>query len=144
MTVHTFYRLALGLPLLVPAATAAVVHLLGWQPATPLVHKGVQVILMSGVYGGLPYALLAAYGIWWIDRRPEREIRRRALLAPLLMVGAWVPLALLVGVLYGSAEVFLRLLALGTVVILPLGYAWVGLVFLLRSLVPTAGREGSA
>ena len=135
MTIHTYYRCAVWLPLLVPATTVVVMHVADVRPATSLATKLVQVVVVSGVYGGVPYALLAAYATWWIDGRPERELRRRALAAPLLMVVLWLAVSAVVGVLYGKVETFLGFFWLGSAVILPLGYAYVGLVLALRSLI---------
>lgn len=132
MKVQTFYRFAVWLPLVIPALVASVVHLAGWRPEFPPVAKLVQLLLVSGIYGGLPYAVLATWATWWIGRRPELEIRRRAAWAPLLMVAVWLPLAAVLGMLAGSAEMFLGLAGLGTVAILLLGYAYVALVFVLR------------
>jgi hypothetical protein len=139
MTVQTFYRCAVWLPLLVPALTAVGVHGLGARPTFGPTVKLVQMLLMSGVYGGLPYAMLAAWATYWIDERPESEIRRRALQAPFWMLGAWIPMAGLFGVLSGRFELFLGLAGLGAVVIFPLGYAYVALVFMLRRAMSWVG-----
>lgn len=140
MNIHTYYRCAVWLPLLVPAATVSVMHFGDVRPATSLATKLVQIVVVSGVYGGVPYALLAAYATWWIDGRSEHELRRRALAAPLWMVLLWLAVSAVVGALYGQVETFVGFFCLGTVVILPLGYAYVGLVFVFRTLVC---RQGS-
>lgn len=135
MKIHTYYRCAVWLPLLIPAATWCVMYFTDLRPSTSVAEKLVQIVVVSGVYGGLPYASLAAYATWWIDERPEGELRRRALAAPLWMVLLWLPVSAFVGVLYGRVETFVGFFWLGTVVILPLGYAHVALVFFLRPLV---------
>jgi hypothetical protein len=66
MTVQTFYRCAVWLPLAIPALVATAVHAAGWSPSLSPVVKLVQLLLFSGVYGGLP---LAAWATWWIDGR---------------------------------------------------------------------------
>ena len=132
MTVQTFYRWAVWVPLIVPGVVAIAVHLVGLRPDDGPLLKPVQVLRMSGVYGGLPYALLAAWGTWWIDSRPEPEIRRRALIAPLLMLGVWIAFATILGGLARSVAMFAGLTGLGAVMILSLGYIYVALVFLLR------------
>lgn len=144
MTVQTFYRCAVWLPLAIPALVATAVHAAGWRPSLSPVVKLVQFLLMSGMYGGLPYAALAAWATWWIDRRPEPEIRRRALQAPLWMVAAWLPFTAAIGGLAGRVEIFLGLAGLGILVILPLGYAYVTLVFLLRRWLGRAGALSSS
>lgn len=135
MKVQTFYRCSVWLPLLVPAAVAAAIGGLGLRPGFQPAEKLVQLLLVSGIYGGLPYLAVAVYATWWIDGHSESQIRRRALLAPLWMCVAWMPIAALVGVLYGRIETFVGFAALGIAVILPLGYAYVALVFLLRQIL---------
>ncbi|WP_331877639.1 hypothetical protein [Longimicrobium sp.] len=141
---QTFYRCAVWLPLGIPALVATAVHAAGWRPSLSPVAKLVQLLLMSGIYGGLPYAMLAAWATWWIDRRLEPEIRRRALQAPLWMVAAWLPFTAVIGGLSGRVEIFLGLAGLGILVILPLGYAYVTLVFLLRRWLGRAGALSSS
>src|SRR5688572_533550 len=138
MTVQTFYRCAVWLPLLVPGLVAVAVHAVGLRPSFPPLVKLVQLLLVSGMYGGLPYAVVAAGTTWWIDRRPEPQIRRRALQAPLWMLAAWLLFAASLGVVSGRVDTILGLAALGAVVILPLGYAYVALVFLLRRWIDSA------
>jgi len=132
MTVQAFYKCAVWLPLVVPAIVAVAVHAVGLHPSSPPVVQFVQLLLISFLYGGIPYAVMAAYGTWWIDRRPESQIRRRAMRAPLWMLAAWLPFAAFIGALSGRVEIFLGLAGFGAVVIFPLGYAYVALVFLLR------------
>lgn len=139
MSAQKFYRAAVWLPLLVPAVVAIPVHTLGMPRSAPLLFKLVQVLLMSGIYGGIPYAALAAWGTWWIDRRPEAEIRRRALFAPFWMLAAWTVCAAVIGTLSRRFNIFAGLVGLGALVILTLGYAYVALVFLLRRWGGAAG-----
>ncbi|HSJ24751.1 MAG TPA: hypothetical protein VK929_08800 [Longimicrobiales bacterium] len=136
MSTSVFYRCAVWLPLLVPAAVATLVHVSGVQPTYPAIRKLIQVLLISGIYGGMPYAILASYATWWIDDKPEREIRRRALAAPLWMLALWFLCATLIGLLSGRVDMFLGLLGLGTAAVLLLGYGYVSLVFMLRRLIP--------
>lgn len=135
MRVQTFYRCALWLPLLLPALTAFIVHGAGDIPATEPAHTLVELLLYSGIYGGLPYLVLAVFGTWWIDDRPEARIRRQALLAPLWMVAIWIPTAAIPAALARELDMFIGLVGLGTAVILALGYAYVALVFLMRRVL---------
>lgn len=134
MKPNTVYRLTLWLPLLVPAVVAYAVHGLDLHP-TGILRKLVQFLLMSLLYGGIPYAVLAVYAMWWIDDRPEPELRRGALMAPLWMVMAWLPVAALVGLAYYRMDIFLGLFALGAGLALTLGYAYVALAFTIRQLI---------
>ena len=139
MRVPTFYRCAVWLPLLVPAGTAFVVHVLGLHPTFQPILKFVQLLLISGVYGGVPYLVLAVYASWWIDNRSERLIRRRALQAPLWMIALWTPVAAVVGILYGRLDTFAGLVGVGVLFIVPLGYAYVAVVLLLRTAMSRFG-----
>lgn len=143
MTVRTFYRLAVWLPLLVPALVALVVQGLGLRGAGGAVDEGVQILLMSGIYGGIPYAALAAWASWWIGGQPESRIRRRALVAPFWMLGAWVTFALLTVLVHRDLRMAAGLAGLGAAVVLPLGYAYVVVVLLLRRLLPPVQGESS-
>ena len=135
MTVQTFYRSALWLPLLLPGIVAVAVHIGGLRPDDGPLDKAVQLLLISGIYGGPAYLIVAAWGTWWVDHRPEPEIRRRALRAPLLMLAGWIALAAMLGAIFGRLEVFTGLAGLGAVMIVSLGYLYVGLTFLLRRLL---------
>lgn len=57
MTVQTFYRLAVWLPLLVPATVALAVHGLDLRAASTPIDKLSQLLLISGIYGGIPYVV---------------------------------------------------------------------------------------
>ena len=139
MNVRTFYRAATWLPLLLPALAALVVHGADIRPGDDWYGKILQVLLISGVYGGVPYALLAIWGTWWIDRRPEAQIRHLALRAPLLMLVVWLVFSAVLGVLAREARMFLALFGLGAAASLMLGYLYVGLVFILREGLGRAG-----
>ena len=52
--------------------------------------------------------------------------------APLLMVAVFVPTALIAGLAVGALKPFVAVAILGAVVIIPVGYAYVGVVMLLR------------
>jgi hypothetical protein len=141
MTVQTYYRCAVWLPLIVPALVAIAVQGLDLRPGLSPLTKPVQLLLISGLYGGMPYFLLAVYATWWIDGRAEAAIRRRALLAPLWMIGVWIPLAALIGILYGRSDAFLGFAGIGILFIVPLGYAYVVLTLTVRAVMPLADRR---
>jgi len=136
MSIYTVYRACIWLPVLVPAAVIALAKALDLRLSDGIVG---EVLGYSLLYGGIPYAVLAAWASWWIGGRPESSIRRLMLRAPLLMVAVFVPTALVVGLVVGAAEPFAGVALLGAAVIIPLGYAYVGLAVLLRrSLGPRA------
>jgi hypothetical protein len=139
MSVHRYYRLAVWLPLVIPGLVWAGARLFG-LPAFELLHDLAVTLLLSLLYGGVPYAVLAAWATWWIDCRDETEIRRQAFRAPLLMLAAFVPFALTIGAAGGHAlGGAMVLLLFGAPYILVLGYGYVGLVFLIRRLAQRAG-----
>ena len=128
MSTVAFYRTCLWLPLAVPAVVIAVRTTLGLSLAEGMVG---EVLSYSLVYGGVPYAGLALWATWWIGGRSEPEIRRLMLRAPLLMAAVFVTLTMAVGLIVRAPVPFAGLALLGAAVILPLGYAYVGLTALL-------------
>jgi hypothetical protein len=133
LSLHTFYRLSVWLPLLVPVILTVLMNLTTWRPHGSL--GGVLgLIAYSGFVGGIFYLPLAAWAMFWIGVRPEREIRRRALLTPLLMILAF-SLWPAVIVLLGEVKQAIGVLLFGAAVILVLGYAYVLIVFGTRALL---------
>jgi hypothetical protein len=142
MSIHAVYRMCIWLPIVVPAVAIAIATFLGLRLADGVL---LEILMYSLMYGGLPYAALAIWATWWIGGRPEREIRRLMFRAPILMAALFVPLALVVGFALGALGPFAAVAILGIVIILPLGYAYVGVAVLLRrSLGPPvlATRSG--
>ena len=131
MSISAAYRLGIWLPLLVPASVAVLVHGMGW-PLEWFPDSVKFYLLASLLYGGVPYSVLALWATWWVGGRPECEVRRLMLRAPLLMVAVFVPMALIAGVAVGAPRPFIAVAILGAIVIIPLGYAYVGVVALLR------------
>ena len=132
MSIHTIYRIGIWLPLAVPALVAGLVHGLGVTVDAGPLRKIVQILLMSLLYGGVPYAPLALWATWWVSGRPEPGIRRLMMRAPLLMVAVFVPVAVLAGIAVGQPMPFIAVAVLGAIITIPVGYAYVGLVVLLR------------
>jgi hypothetical protein len=133
MTRRTFYRSLVWLPIVLPLIVVAVMRITGPVPG-PL-RGPFGVLASSLVYGGLPYIALAIWATLWLDRRSDREIRRLALRAPLLMLAAYTPFAFLLGALSGRMLVVGgSLWALGALWILVLGYIYVAVVLAIREL----------
>ncbi len=129
MSIHTIYRACIWLPVVVPAVLILVVNTFGLRLAAGVVG---EVVAYSLIWGGLPYAVLAAWATWWVGGRPEAEIRRLMFRAPLIMVAVFVPLALAIGLGAGALGPFAGVAVLGAVVIVLLGYGYVFLTVLLR------------
>lgn len=69
MTVSGLYRLSLCLPLLVPTVVIATVRGSSVQiPAGPFAAL-YQLMAGSLLYGGVPYAFLALWALWWTRSR---------------------------------------------------------------------------
>lgn len=130
MSITTFYRLCIWLPVAVPGFLIVAVNLFGLRD--PVGWVG-ELIAYSLIYGGVPYLALASWAMWWVGGRTEAEIRRLMYRAPLVMLGVFVPIALLVGVLVGAPGPWAAVALLGAVVIVLLGYSYVGLTVLLRA-----------
>jgi len=129
MSISTFYRFCIWLPLLIPAALIVVVNSVDLRD--PVGWVG-ELVGFSLFYGGAPYLFLAVWATWWVGGRSEPEIKRLMFRAPLYMLGVFVPLALLIGLAVGAVGPWAGVAGLGAVVILVLGYAYVGLTALLR------------
>src|SRR6185503_10506705 len=131
-SIQTIYRVGIWLPLALPIAVAGAVHGLGMFVPTGPIQKVVQIFLMSLLYGGVPYVPLALWATWWVGGRPEPEIRRLMMRAPLLMAAVFVLFSVVTGLIVSQPVAFIALAVLGAIVTIPLGYAYVGLVMLLR------------
>lgn len=129
MSTRTVYRLCIWLPILVPAAVIGVAKALELRLSDGVVW---EVLAYSLLYGGLPYSVLALWATWWVRGHSEVEIRHLMFRAPLLMAAVFVPLALVVGFAVGAPGPFAGVAVLGGLIILPLGYAYVGVAVLLR------------
>ncbi len=130
--VRLFYRLSLALPLVVPVTIITCSRF--FPPLPPAVGMVVAYIAISPFFGGIPYLVLAIWGLFWIDHRPEPEIRRRAAVVPVLMVLINGLQDAIWGVVFNS-QYAMRIFLLGSGVILLLGYAYVVIVFGLRALL---------
>lgn len=132
VSVPTFYRLSLWLPLVVPAIVAGLVHGVGLVIGTGPLQKVVQILLASLLYGSVPYALLALWATWWVGGRDESEITRVMMVSPPLMAATFATVAVATGLAVGQVVPFLAVAGLGAVISIPLGYGYVGIVALLR------------
>ncbi|HEX5068887.1 MAG TPA: hypothetical protein VFV78_01625 [Vicinamibacterales bacterium] len=130
MSIYTIYRICIWLPILVPAILITVVNAFDLRSSVGVVG---EVIAYSLLWGGLPYLVLGGWATWWLGGKPEEQIRRLMFRAPLLMLAVFVPLALVTGVLVGAVEQFIAVAALGALVILLLGYAYVSVAVILRA-----------
>jgi hypothetical protein len=132
ITVTGFYRLAVWLPLVLPALVAGLVHGVGIVIDAGPLRKIVQILLASLLYGGVPYAMLAIWATWWLGGRSEPEIKRVILVSPLIMAVGFAVVSAATGIAVGHVGPFLAVAVLGAIISIPLGYGYVGLVLLLR------------
>ena len=141
MSSRTFSRLALGLPLAVPALVAVLVHGFGVDPGDGWLGKIAQILLASLLYGGIPYAGLALWAGWRIGRRSEADVTRLMLRAPLLMAAWFAAFALVAGVMVGAPGPFAAVAVLGAIASIVLGYVYILVVLVGRRLC--TGASGS-
>jgi hypothetical protein len=144
MSLHTFYRLSVWLPLALPGLAALLVHGLGFGPTGSSFDKVLQILLISLLYGGVPYAPIAIWASFWIASRAEHDIRRQALRAPLWMILMFLLFVAVLAIkseqLVAAALVFV----LGVIAILTLGFLYVVFVFSLRDVFFGPYRAASA
>jgi hypothetical protein len=132
MSLHTFYRLAVWLPLALPGVAVLLVHGIGLRQTGSSFDEVMEILLASLLYGGVPYTPIALIATFWIDSRPERDIRRQALWAPLWLIVTYL---LFAAALAGKSRQLLApslVFVLGAPMILVLGYLYVIVVFGLR------------
>lgn len=137
MSIRTFYRVCIWLPILVPAILIGSARVLTFRLASgPVI---LEFLAYSLLYGGIPYAVLAAVATWWVGRKDEEQIRHVMYRAPLLMLAVFVPLALMLGLVAGAVVPFAAVAGLGALVILLLGYGYVALTVVLRYALARVG-----
>ena len=133
MSVQGFYRACIWLPLVVPYVCFGASRAVGVSP--PDGPLALEVLFYSLVVGGIPYSVLALWATWWVGGRPEASIRRLMFFAPLLMIALFAVLALAIGIGVGQVRGFSAVAALGSAIILVLGYAYVALTVTIRALL---------
>lgn len=138
MSLIRFYRLNIWLPLVVPAALIASLHVLmkdfgAPAPAGPF-RFVFGVLQYSLQMGGIPYALLALWATWEVGDQEEAGVRRLMYLSPLLMVAVFAVWCIVIGLISGHMRQWIAVAALGSAIILPLGYTYVGLTVFMRHL----------
>ena len=137
MSIQTFYRLCIWLPILVPAVLIVSARLLTFRLASgPVIF---EFLAYSLLYGGMPYAVLAAVATWWVGMKDEEQIRHVMFRAPLLMLAVFVPLELMLGLVAGELVPFAAVAGLGALVILLLGYGYVASTVVLRYALARLG-----
>jgi hypothetical protein len=132
MSVKSYYRRMLALPLLLPGLALP----LQWVPSLPgVVEAFVFLMTWSLLLGGVPYLLFATGFLLWMRRVPDRSVRIGILLSPLVYTCVLVvclTLFLLVdGSLAHSSDSVGGLVLFG----LSFGYAYVALAELGRLLL---------
>jgi hypothetical protein len=133
VTVQRFYRISIWLPVIVALAAGLVLRVLivaGTRPGGAV--EGLLMLLsLSGVLY-IPFALLAT---WWIRKCDEYDIRRVMFVMPLLMTAVAFLVSVVMMLIGGGMSAGLEVAAAAMTLILPIGYAWVLVIVLLRLLV---------
>ena len=130
MSIYTVYRVLIWLPIILPAIVVAAASALSLPLASARIV--LEILGYSLFYGGVPYLPLAVWATWWVGGQPEAEIRRMMFRAPLLMVALFAPAALVIGLVVDALKPFAAVAVLGSVIIIPLGYAYVALAVAMR------------
>ena len=142
---NLIYRVCIWLPLLVPLVVIVIMNVLlvGFDIAKPSGAAGtvVEIVAYSGMYGGLPYLMLAVFASWWFKDRSEPAIRRAIVLFPIGIVLAFALACVLAGALTAFEGNGIRTVAEFASVVLPLGYTYVALTFALRQWLGSKEAE---
>src|SRR5262245_51978743 len=129
--VLTIYRIGIWLPLLVPIVLGGIGRIAGPLLAESL-GRLAQLLLMSLVYGGVPYAAFAVWATWWTGRHSEPEIRTLMFRAPLIMGAFFFVVTVIAGRATGQVGQFMAVGVPGLVLTIAIGYVYVFIVVLLR------------
>jgi hypothetical protein len=81
MSIKSYYRWALLLPLVVPALASPLLLL---QPLPDVLGAVMLYLVWSLLVGGIPYLLFAAAFLLWMRRAPEDHVRTAVLLSPVI------------------------------------------------------------
>ena len=138
VTLQRFYRLSLALPVLVPGslffAFSIVPGLATWLAASTS-SMVLGILVLSLLYGGIPYAALALWATWRFSGESEREIRRVVVALPLLIAILVLACFAFVAAINGALNRASILLTAGPVASIVLGYTYVGIVLVARRFV---------
>jgi len=133
ISIRRFYEMAILLPLFLPAIAFLGALVFGLPVYFPL-SSLVNLLIMSGWYGAIPYSFLALWASRQITSRSENEIRRFAIRAPVAMAVVFLPYAFVIGALDGDTLEGIFVLIYAIPFTLLFGYAYVALVFSLRRI----------
>jgi hypothetical protein len=138
MSIKSYYRWALALPLLLPALATP---LLMADRVPGVLGAVVMYLFWSMLVGGIPYLLFATGFLLWMRRAPERRVRTAVLLSPLLytplLLAYLVTFLLVDGTLRSGGDTLGMFAAFGV----SFGYVYVALAELGRWLLrPGAAR----
>ena len=137
MSVRSYYRWALALPLLVPALALPLTLLNPLPGGLALVA---MFLYRSVLIGGVPYVLFAAGFLLWMRGRPDEQVRTGIQVAP-LVYAIWLAVCFTIFLAVDSTVANSR----DSIVMLAIcgllfGYGYVGLAELCRALL----RPGAA
>lgn len=139
MSYPTFYRIAVWLPILLPALVVIDMHALGGRWSLSLLGAFVQLPLMMFVFGGPTYGPLALWATFWLRGKTRSQIHRMAIRAPWLMVPIFGVLSIYLLVRSGDLAMPAGFFVLGSVISLVLGYSVVLATFGLEQLLDLIG-----
>ena len=142
MTLRTFYRFALIIPL-VGLGTAALLSLFGYGARYYVVGTVAWEFPATLLRMLLVYGLLASWLWVQLGRQPAARLTRLVWQAPLLLVALVVVVDLTIAtVSRGGLEPseLVGLLLLTALIVGTIGYAYVGLVMLARGALPPDGH----
>lgn len=132
MSVGTYYRWTLALPLAVPALLSPLM-LVGDDLPDPL-RTLLGLLFYSVIIGGVPYVLFAAGFLGWMRGKSDREVRVAILVAPLLYTAVLFICLTLFFALDDLSRAYEALGALTAFACL-FGYGYVGLAELGRAVL---------
>ncbi len=89
MNEKLFYKLSLGLPIIVPAICYLVTPDIPLEASDPVYDVSFALIL-SGLIGGIPYLIFLIAFLIWMRKREVGQIRTALLVTPLIFIPIFI------------------------------------------------------
>jgi len=142
MTEVTYYRWSAILPIVLPLPA----YILAWHISPPrgMVDGVATLVVLAGVAGGPPYVPFMSVLLCLLRKKRVTSYRVMSFAAPLLFVPVFVLYLFLFGYVVQTSEPFWPTALFYVPYLLAVGFAYVGLIHLLRLVLSHLGWVSSS
>jgi hypothetical protein len=137
MTEVNFYRWSAILPIVLPLFA----HVVAWHTSPPrgMLDGVATLVVVAGVAGGPAYVPFISVLLCLLRKRPISAYRIASFVAPLLFIPVFVLYLFLFGYIVQTSEPFWPTALFYMPYLLVVGFAYVGLIHLLRLVLSRCG-----